>query len=136
MDYVTTREGALAAALVFARGGATLVGCDRKSDGLEETRELAEREGLTLQPSIVEDLAQSEAAKQWIDKAVGQSGRLNVLYNNAALADFALIESMTPKLWTETLRGELDITIRCHSELLEFTGQCWGVTESNRRPVD
>jgi|HubBroStandDraft_6_1064221.scaffolds.fasta_scaffold2131809_1 NAD(P)-dependent dehydrogenase (short-subunit alcohol dehydrogenase family) len=37
-----------AAALLFARGGATVVGYDRKSDGLVETRELAEREGLTL----------------------------------------------------------------------------------------
>jgi len=38
-----------AAALLFAPSGATVVSCDRKSDGLEETRELAEREGLTLQ---------------------------------------------------------------------------------------
>jgi NAD(P)-dependent dehydrogenase (short-subunit alcohol dehydrogenase family) len=61
------------------------------------------------QQSTVEDLAQSEAAKQWIDEAVGQSGRLDVLYNNAASVDCAPIESMTPKLWTETLRAELDI---------------------------
>ena len=70
---------------LFARAGATVVGCDRKSDGLEETRESAEREGLTFQQSIVEDLAQSEAAKEWIDEAVGQSGRLSVPHNNAAL---------------------------------------------------
>jgi NAD(P)-dependent dehydrogenase (short-subunit alcohol dehydrogenase family) len=70
---------------LFARAGATVVSCDRKSDGLEETRESAEREGLTFQQSIVEDLAQSEAAKEWIDEAVGQSGHLSVLHNNAAL---------------------------------------------------
>jgi len=57
-----------AAALLFAPSGATVVGCDRRSDGLEETRELVEREGSPLQQSIVEDLAQSEAAKQWIDE--------------------------------------------------------------------
>jgi meso-butanediol dehydrogenase/(S,S)-butanediol dehydrogenase/diacetyl reductase len=34
-----------AAALLFARSGATVVGCDRNADAVEETRELAEREG-------------------------------------------------------------------------------------------
>lgn len=98
-----------AAALLFARSGATVVGCDRKSDGLKETRELAEREGLKLQLSVVTDLAQPEPAKQWIDDAVSRNGRLDVLYNNAASVHFAPVEAMTPKLWTETLRGELDI---------------------------
>ena len=98
-----------AAALLFARGGATVVGCDRKADGVETTRELAEREGLKLQLSVVEDLSGSEAAKQWIDEAVGRNGHLDVLYNNAASVHFAPVEAMTPELWTQTLKGELDI---------------------------
>jgi meso-butanediol dehydrogenase / (S,S)-butanediol dehydrogenase / diacetyl reductase len=98
-----------AAALLFARSGAVVVGSDRNSDGLEETRELAEREGLKLQLTVVADLTEPEAVKQWIDDAAGRNGGLEVLYNNAASVHFAPIEAMTPKLWTETLKGELDI---------------------------
>jgi NAD(P)-dependent dehydrogenase (short-subunit alcohol dehydrogenase family) len=34
---------------------------------------------------------------------------VDVLYNNAASVHFAPVEELTPKLWTETLKGELDI---------------------------
>jgi meso-butanediol dehydrogenase/(S,S)-butanediol dehydrogenase/diacetyl reductase len=95
-----------AAALLFARSDAIVVGSDRKADGLEETRELAEREGLTLQLRVVADLTEPAAVKQWIDEAAGRNGRLDVLYNNAASVHFAPIEAMTPKLWTETLGGQ------------------------------
>jgi meso-butanediol dehydrogenase/(S,S)-butanediol dehydrogenase/diacetyl reductase len=61
-----------AAALLFARGGATVVGYDRRAHLVNG--------------------AQPEAAKQWIDEAVGQSGCLNFLYNNAASVDCAPIE--------------------------------------------
>jgi meso-butanediol dehydrogenase / (S,S)-butanediol dehydrogenase / diacetyl reductase len=98
-----------AAALLFARSGATVVGSDRKPDGLEETQELAAREGLSLQLSVVPDLADPEAAQHWIDRAAATNGRLDVLYNNAASVHFAPIAEMTPKLWAETLKGELDI---------------------------
>lgn len=98
-----------AAALLFARAGAIVVGSDRKADGLEETEELAEREGLSLQLSVIPDLTEPQAAQQWIDAAAARNGRLDVLYNNAAAVHFAPVEEMTPELWTGTLKGELDI---------------------------
>jgi len=94
---------------LFARSGATVVGCDRNADGIEETLELAERDGYRVQLSVITDLTEPVAAKQWIDEAVNRNGRLDVLYNNAASVHFAPVEEMTPKLWTETLKGELDI---------------------------
>jgi hypothetical protein len=45
--------------------------------------------GSPCHQSTVEDPAQSEPAKQWIDEAVGQSGCLNVLYHNAASVECA-----------------------------------------------
>ena len=45
-----------AAALVFARSGATVVGCDRKSEGLEETR-VGRAEPAQVATSVVADLA-------------------------------------------------------------------------------
>ena len=78
---------ARAAALLFARGGATVVGYDRKSDGLVETRELAEREGLTLSTEHSQRRQSNGSMRR-----VGQSGCLNFLYNNAASVDCAPIE--------------------------------------------
>ena len=98
-----------AAALLFARAGAIVVGCDRNADAIAETRQLAKREGVELQLSVVPDLTDPGAATQWIEDAVNRNGRLDVLYNNAASVHFAPIESLTPELWTQTLRGELDI---------------------------
>jgi len=83
---------------LFARSGATVVGCDRNADGIEETRELAERDGYRVQLSVITDLTEPVAAKQWIDEAVNRNGRLDVLYNNAASVHFAPVEEMTPKL--------------------------------------
>jgi len=98
-----------AAALLFARAGAIVVGSDRKADAIAVTKDLAAREGLELQLSVVPDLADPEAARQWIEGAVSRNGRLDVLYNNAASVTFAPVEALTPELWTQTLRGELDI---------------------------
>lgn len=70
---------------------------------------MAERDGYRVQLSVITDLTEPVAAKQWIDEAVNRNGRLDVLYNNAASVHFAPVEEMTPKLWTETLKGELDI---------------------------
>ena len=67
-----------AAALLFARSGAAVVGSDRKSEGLDETRELAAREGLRLQLSVVADLTDPEAAQHWIDEAAAKNRRLDV----------------------------------------------------------
>ncbi len=98
-----------AAALLFARAGAIVVGCDRSVEGVERTRRLAEREGLTLQLSVVADLTDPIAARAWIDEAAARNGRMDVLYNNAASVHFAPFEAMTPELWTGTLKGELDV---------------------------
>lgn len=98
-----------AAAVLFARAGAIVVGSDRKEEGVEATRRLAEQEGLTLQVSVVPDLTDPEAAQRWIDEAVRRNGRLDVLYNNAASVNFAPVEAMTAELWRGTLQGELDI---------------------------
>jgi len=70
---------------------------------------MAERAGVTLQAGIVADLTDRDAAREWIDEAVGRNGRLDVLYDNAASVNFAPIEAMTPELRTGTLKGELDI---------------------------
>jgi meso-butanediol dehydrogenase/(S,S)-butanediol dehydrogenase/diacetyl reductase len=58
-------QGAAAAEL-FAAGGATVVGCDIKLDGI--------------------DLTDPEQAADWIERGVAEAWRIDVLYNNASVS--------------------------------------------------
>jgi meso-butanediol dehydrogenase/(S,S)-butanediol dehydrogenase/diacetyl reductase len=95
-------------ALLFARSGATVIGCDVKADGLDETASLARSEKLEVDVAVV-DAADPEAVPSWIDQVVKQHGGIDVLYNNAGKVHFAPFPELTIEQWHETLRYELDI---------------------------
>jgi meso-butanediol dehydrogenase/(S,S)-butanediol dehydrogenase/diacetyl reductase len=95
-------------ALLFGRAGARVLGADIKGSENEETARLAQSEGLTFIPSLV-DTAEEAATLAWIDAGVAQFGRIDVLYNNAGFAHFAPVEVLTQAQWTETLKYELDV---------------------------
>ncbi len=104
-----------AGALLFAREGARVVGCDLKVEGAEETVEMVKASGgemVSLQPV---DLGDTNQVKRWINFAIKTYGRVDVLYNNASSPKFAPIEQMTEEEWHYTLRNELDlIYLACH----------------------
>jgi meso-butanediol dehydrogenase / (S,S)-butanediol dehydrogenase / diacetyl reductase len=95
-------------ALLFARAGATVVGCDIDHRGLDGTRALAGKSGLTLDLSEV-DATHFTAVQSWIDAAAVRHGGIDVLYNNAASAHVAPFADLSFEQWRETLRLELDI---------------------------
>jgi NAD(P)-dependent dehydrogenase (short-subunit alcohol dehydrogenase family) len=73
-----------AAALVFAREGARVVGCDMNREGAEETVELVRAAGgemRSLHPCDLTDPAQAEA---WVKTALDTWGGLDIVYNNAS----------------------------------------------------
>jgi meso-butanediol dehydrogenase / (S,S)-butanediol dehydrogenase / diacetyl reductase len=80
-------QGAAAADL-FARARATVVGCDIK-DGV--------------------DLADPAQAAAWIEGGLADHGRLDVLYNNASATRVGPFEDLTWEDWQFTLRNELDL---------------------------
>jgi len=80
-------QGAAAADL-FTREGATVVGCDIK-DGV--------------------DLADPDQAAAWIERGVADHGRIDVLYNNASAARVGPFDDLTWEDWQFTLRNELDL---------------------------
>lgn len=96
------------AAILFAKAGATVVGCDVKEEGCQETLQMASDNNLSIDISILDASNQGEV-KQWVDSAVNKYGGIDVLYNNAGFAHFAKFEEMTTFQWNETLRLELNI---------------------------
>ena len=70
------------AALRFAREGATVVGCDTNEDENKITADLMAQEGYILHGYAPVDLGDHEQAKAWVESAVAEHGRVDVLYNN------------------------------------------------------
>jgi len=98
-----------AAALLFAAHGATVVGCDLKSDGAADTVELVHAAGGRMDSTHPLDLTDEDAVRRWIDDAAGRHGRIDVLYNNAGATRFDRIEDESYEDWRFTLRNELDV---------------------------
>jgi meso-butanediol dehydrogenase / (S,S)-butanediol dehydrogenase / diacetyl reductase len=78
-----------AAAQLFTAEGATVVGCDIKLDGI--------------------DLSDPEQAAGWVQAGVAQTGRIDVLYNNASATRVGPFEELTWDDWQFVLRNELDL---------------------------
>ena len=99
------------AALAFAREGATVVGCDLNVEAAETTVELVRREGgtmVSLQPCHLSKPADSRAL---VDFAVRAYGRIDVLFNNAALAPSNRIEDVSNEEWDRNRPEEVDLVL-------------------------
>ena len=98
-----------AAALGFAREGASVVGCDVTVAAAEETAGLVAAQGgtmISLQPC---HLTESSECQALVDFAVRAYGRIDVLFNNAAMAYFNWLEDVTDEEWNRDLREEIDL---------------------------
>lgn len=98
-----------AAALLFAREGAEVVGCDVNPDTSAETLALVQREGgrmVALHPCDLTDPKQCQAL---VDLAVKTYGRIDVLYNNAAMAYFGWVDEISIEDWYRTINEEVHL---------------------------
>jgi len=97
--------------LVFAREGATVVGCDISARTAEDAQAEARREGLELDSLHPCDLTKPADAQRLVDYAVAKHGRIDILVNAAAIAPhMAPAASMDyESQWVPTLVGEIDI---------------------------
>lgn len=98
-----------AASLRFAAEGALIVGCDAQATAAQETVDLvraAEGRMVSLHPV---DLTTMADCRQLVDFAVGEHGRIDVLFNNAATAHFNWIEDITEEEWHQNTREEVDL---------------------------
>jgi NAD(P)-dependent dehydrogenase (short-subunit alcohol dehydrogenase family) len=96
-------------ALMMARHGAKLVGCDIDADRAAATQRTAEAEGLDFDSVHPCDLTQPAEVARLVQFAVDRFGGIDILINAAATADFRWIEDMDYELhWRHTLTAELD----------------------------
>ena len=98
-----------ATALAFAREGARVVGCDVTVEAAEETVAMVRAQGgemVSLQPCRLDDPAESA---RLVDFAVGEYGRIDVLFNLAARAHFNWLEDVTDEDWDAARRDEVDL---------------------------
>lgn len=98
-----------AAALRFAAEGAAVVGCDSKADGSQETVEMVRASGGRMTVAHPLDLSDAEAARSWVDGAVAEYGRIDVLYNNAAAARFSPVAELSDADWHTMSANEVDL---------------------------
>jgi NAD(P)-dependent dehydrogenase (short-subunit alcohol dehydrogenase family) len=97
------------AALTFAREGALVVGCDLQVDAAQATVEAVRAAGATmvsLEPCRLSEPADCQAL---VDFAVRTFGRIDVLFNNAAMAYFNWLEDISDDEWDRNRREEVDL---------------------------
>src|SRR5258705_13218385 len=97
------------AALAFAHEGASVVGCDVNVSAAEATAEMIRAQGgtmIALQPCHLTEPSECQAL---VDFAVRAYGRIDVLFNNAAMAYFNWLEDITDEEWNRDLREEVDV---------------------------
>lgn len=98
-----------AAALLFAKEGAKLVGCDINPETGQATLEAVKRQGgdmVSLHPCNMARRADVDRLMALAEKTYGG---VDVLYNNGSMAYFAWLPEMTYEAWSNTLREELDL---------------------------
>ncbi len=98
-----------AAALAFAREGASVVGCDVNAAAAEATVDMVRAQGgtmISLQPCHLTKPADCQALVEFAARAYG---RIDVLFNNAAMAYFNWLEDITDEEWNRDLREEVDL---------------------------
>jgi NAD(P)-dependent dehydrogenase (short-subunit alcohol dehydrogenase family) len=98
-----------AAALLFAREGANIVGCDVNEGTGQATLEAVRAIGghmMSLQPC---NMAKRADVDRLMALAVDTYGGVDVLYNNGSMAYFAWLADMTYESWSNTLREEIDL---------------------------
>ena len=98
-----------AAALMFAREGARVVGCDVTTGPAAETVELVHAAGgemVSLHPCRLGDPAE---CARLVDLAVTEFGGIDVLYNLAARSHFHRIDDFTDEEWEAARADEVDL---------------------------
>jgi NAD(P)-dependent dehydrogenase (short-subunit alcohol dehydrogenase family) len=98
-----------ASALAFAREGASVVGCDVNVSAAEATVEMVRAQDGTMISVQPCHLTKPSECQALVDLAVREYGRVDVLFNNAAMAYFNWLEDITDEEWDRDRREEVDL---------------------------
>ena len=98
-----------ATALLFAREGGLVVGCDVATESAEETLAMVRAAGgemVSLQPCRLSEPA--DCAKL-VELAVNEFGRIDVLFNLAARSHFSRLDDFADEEWDAARKDEVDL---------------------------
>jgi NAD(P)-dependent dehydrogenase (short-subunit alcohol dehydrogenase family) len=97
-------------ALMFARHGASVLGCDIDVEAAERAVMHAKQEGLPVQSMHPCDMSVPADVERLMSAAAERFGGIDILVNAAAFGAFAWIQDMDYRQqWKKTLVGELDV---------------------------
>jgi NAD(P)-dependent dehydrogenase (short-subunit alcohol dehydrogenase family) len=117
-----------AACLRFAGEGASVIGCDLDENSAEQTVAQVQASGGVMYSLHPCDLTLASNAEALLEFALSQSGSIDVLYNNAALAHFAWFEDMSFETFSKTMRDEVELVFHlCKAVWPHFQRQGHGV---------
>ena len=97
-----------AAAELFAREGARVVGCDHKEKEDRQTVARVKKAGGEMVTRAV-DLGDEAAVQDWIAFALDTYGPFDILYNNASAVRYGKITEFSSDDWRFLIRNELDL---------------------------
>jgi NAD(P)-dependent dehydrogenase (short-subunit alcohol dehydrogenase family) len=97
------------ASLTFAQEGALVVGCDLQVDAAQATVEAVRAAGGTMVSLHPCRLSKPADCHALVDFAVRTFGRIDVLFNNAAMAYFNWLEDISDEEWDRNRREEVDL---------------------------
>jgi NAD(P)-dependent dehydrogenase (short-subunit alcohol dehydrogenase family) len=98
-----------ASALAFAREGAAVVGCDLGVDAAQDTVELVRGAGgemVSVHPCRLSEPAECQTL---VEVALSTFGRIDVLFNLAAVSYFNWLQDITDEEWDRARRDEVDL---------------------------
>lgn len=98
-------------ALLFAREGARVMGCDISASRAAATVDEARAAGLDLKSTHPIDLTKPEDVQRLVDETIKHHGRIDVLVNAGAInPQFAPVPDMSyEQIWVPTMVGEVDL---------------------------
>jgi len=97
------------AALMFAREGGLIVGCGLQVEDAQATLRAVRSAGGTMVSMQPCDLSKPSDCQALIDLALRTFGRVDVLFNNAAMAYFNWLEDISDDEWDRNRREEVDL---------------------------
>jgi NAD(P)-dependent dehydrogenase (short-subunit alcohol dehydrogenase family) len=98
-------------ALLFAREGATVLGCDINARRAAETVAEAKASGLLIDSEGAVDLTRADEVQRCVDRLIERRRRVDIVVNAGAInPQFAPVPDMSyEKIWVPTMIGEVDI---------------------------
>jgi len=87
-----------ATAVLFAREGATIFGCDLRLEAAQETKDIIENEGGTCVVRQV-DVSNAEQVETMVQQCITENGTVDILVNNVGIVEVGGPVELSEKSW-------------------------------------